>query len=545
MIRDLAEGRTRFCELERSLAGISPRTLSLRLRALEEQGIVERHTYPEVPPRVEYSLTAKGRALVPLIEDMRRYGREWLGVRRLRASRRAGRARSRLAAAGHSGAAPKPRRMRNRALHDALRDFALEAAALLTDDLKAGAEVEFDVVDEGGGRGPALYRYRPLTGAFIDGALGAAARAAGLRAGLPRARRRRLRLAARERPARRAGRAGAARDARAALRGRHELRLPGGALRARLRRGGADALPRRRARARDRAAPRRVDGRRAGGARRRPLARARRRARGPARAARSLLCVLERDVPADDPIPAEEAAARFAAVVTAHAAVGARRAWCSERPAGARPTTRAGSRWRSARRRGRAGRSGCCPPATSRPSASSSRRSTARSRRRTSPGRSAASRWAARQTTDAEALSDHLLGLRALLDATTATGDASFGLRLAALCAEEGVRREAQQRTEAAIALERCVMGDSSGAAARHGVPARAGHRGGGAPARPAPRRALRLPRRRPEGGRRRHPHRVTRRADRRDRGPRPARGARAAPRRRLPASSASPSPSR
>jgi DNA-binding HxlR family transcriptional regulator len=80
VIRDLAEGRTRFCELERSLAGISPRTLSLRLRALEEEGIVERHTYPEVPPRVEYSLTDKGRALLPLIEDMRRYGREWLGV---------------------------------------------------------------------------------------------------------------------------------------------------------------------------------------------------------------------------------------------------------------------------------------------------------------------------------------------------------------------------------------------------------------------------------------------------------------------------------
>ncbi|MFL5869260.1 MAG: winged helix-turn-helix transcriptional regulator [Thermoleophilaceae bacterium] len=80
VIRDLADGRTRFCELERSLAGISPRTLSLRLRALEEQGIVERHTYPEVPPRVEYSLTPKGKALLPLIEDMRHYGREWLGA---------------------------------------------------------------------------------------------------------------------------------------------------------------------------------------------------------------------------------------------------------------------------------------------------------------------------------------------------------------------------------------------------------------------------------------------------------------------------------
>src|SRR5689334_25447418 len=78
LIRDLADGSQRFCELERSLDGISPRTLSLRLRALEDQGIVERRTYPEVPPRVEYALTEKGSALVPLIEDMRTYGRRWL-----------------------------------------------------------------------------------------------------------------------------------------------------------------------------------------------------------------------------------------------------------------------------------------------------------------------------------------------------------------------------------------------------------------------------------------------------------------------------------
>jgi DNA-binding HxlR family transcriptional regulator len=78
IIRDLADSPLRFCELERSLEGISPRTLSLRLRGLEEQGVVERQTYPEVPPRVEYALTSKGRALVPLIEDMRTYGRRWL-----------------------------------------------------------------------------------------------------------------------------------------------------------------------------------------------------------------------------------------------------------------------------------------------------------------------------------------------------------------------------------------------------------------------------------------------------------------------------------
>src|SRR4051812_13507882 len=80
LVRDLAEGRSRFSELERSLAGISPRTLSLRLRELEEAGIVERHTYAEVPPRVEYALTDKGQALLPIIDDMRAYGTKWLGA---------------------------------------------------------------------------------------------------------------------------------------------------------------------------------------------------------------------------------------------------------------------------------------------------------------------------------------------------------------------------------------------------------------------------------------------------------------------------------
>jgi DNA-binding HxlR family transcriptional regulator len=80
LVRDLSEGCTRFSELERSLSGISPRTLSLRLRALEDEGIVERHTFAEVPPRVEYCLTDKGRALVPIIDSMREYGRSWLGI---------------------------------------------------------------------------------------------------------------------------------------------------------------------------------------------------------------------------------------------------------------------------------------------------------------------------------------------------------------------------------------------------------------------------------------------------------------------------------
>src|ERR687886_2767724 len=80
LVRELYEGCSRFCELERSLVGISPRTLSLRLRALEEEGIVQRATYPAVPPRVEYALTEKGLALIPIIEDMRAYGEQWLGA---------------------------------------------------------------------------------------------------------------------------------------------------------------------------------------------------------------------------------------------------------------------------------------------------------------------------------------------------------------------------------------------------------------------------------------------------------------------------------
>lgn len=73
-MRDLAEGISRFCELERSLTGISPRTLSLRLRALEDEGIVVRSDDDG------YALTEKGRALLPIIEGMREYGSTWLGA---------------------------------------------------------------------------------------------------------------------------------------------------------------------------------------------------------------------------------------------------------------------------------------------------------------------------------------------------------------------------------------------------------------------------------------------------------------------------------
>ncbi len=78
LVHDLSEGPRRFTELEHACPGISPRTLSERLHMLEEAGMVVRVSYPESPPRVEYELTQKGVALLPIIEEMRTFGHEWL-----------------------------------------------------------------------------------------------------------------------------------------------------------------------------------------------------------------------------------------------------------------------------------------------------------------------------------------------------------------------------------------------------------------------------------------------------------------------------------
>jgi DNA-binding HxlR family transcriptional regulator len=78
LIYDLAKGPRRFRDLEHSCAGISSRTLAERLRALEREGVVRRHSYPESPPRVEYELTDKGRALLPIVDAMTAFGRSWL-----------------------------------------------------------------------------------------------------------------------------------------------------------------------------------------------------------------------------------------------------------------------------------------------------------------------------------------------------------------------------------------------------------------------------------------------------------------------------------
>jgi DNA-binding HxlR family transcriptional regulator len=65
-------------QLEKACPGISPRTLSERLDMLERQGVLVRRSYPESPPRVEYELTEKGRSLLPIIREMRKFGRAWM-----------------------------------------------------------------------------------------------------------------------------------------------------------------------------------------------------------------------------------------------------------------------------------------------------------------------------------------------------------------------------------------------------------------------------------------------------------------------------------
>lgn len=74
VIRDLMGGTKRFSELRRSLTGVSPKTLTDRLRALEAQGLVERRMFAEIPPRVEYTLTADGRTLEPVVAALAAWG---------------------------------------------------------------------------------------------------------------------------------------------------------------------------------------------------------------------------------------------------------------------------------------------------------------------------------------------------------------------------------------------------------------------------------------------------------------------------------------
>lgn len=77
IIQELARGSRRFNQLHSHLGPISPRTLAERLRWLEGEGIITRTAYAEIPPRVEYALTPKGRGFEPVLRAIREYETEW------------------------------------------------------------------------------------------------------------------------------------------------------------------------------------------------------------------------------------------------------------------------------------------------------------------------------------------------------------------------------------------------------------------------------------------------------------------------------------
>ena len=360
--------------------------------------------------------------------------------------------------------------MRNRALYGALRDFALEAAALLTDDLRAGAEVEFDVIDQAGRRGPALYRYQPRTAAFLterwprlraldtcsaaaaelgSGAAlwlhvnGGASKLSGeqaepaLQAMLERLYEDATSFGFPEERFERVYREVEATLYRDALAARVVAPLRGVAIEAdRIELGEGLALVR--GEIADAPAeavyPENGDGEPA------------------------VVCVLERDVTAEDGITATEAEERFTRLVSAL------RLWAPGRIGLGAPGWRStdGGPWQPLPFGG-----GPAAPAGEwfLPSGEEAglREFFAAIDRADPPQHVAWARarfeMGCERGSDADALSDYLLGLRALLDATSDAGEASLALRVAALCAEEGRRRLVQRRVESAIALERFVMG--------------------------------------------------------------------------------------
>ena len=74
ILRDLMPGTKRFGELKKSIGSVSQKVLTAQLRDMEENGLVRREVYAEVPPRVEYSLTELGRSLKPILDSMWSWG---------------------------------------------------------------------------------------------------------------------------------------------------------------------------------------------------------------------------------------------------------------------------------------------------------------------------------------------------------------------------------------------------------------------------------------------------------------------------------------
>lgn len=77
IIRDLLSGTKRFCELKKSVKGITQKVLTSKLREMEELGLVERKVYPQIPPKVEYTLTDVGYSLAPVIDSLKDWGKDF------------------------------------------------------------------------------------------------------------------------------------------------------------------------------------------------------------------------------------------------------------------------------------------------------------------------------------------------------------------------------------------------------------------------------------------------------------------------------------
>ena len=77
ILRDLLSGTKRFGELKRSIGSVSQKVLTAQLRAMEASGLVSRKVYPEVPPRVEYTLTETGYSLRPILDSMVAWGTDY------------------------------------------------------------------------------------------------------------------------------------------------------------------------------------------------------------------------------------------------------------------------------------------------------------------------------------------------------------------------------------------------------------------------------------------------------------------------------------
>ncbi len=77
IIRDLLDGTRRFGEIKKSVGNISQKVLTSNLRSMEKSGLLTRKVYPEVPPRVEYTLTETGYSLKPILDAMVAWGTEY------------------------------------------------------------------------------------------------------------------------------------------------------------------------------------------------------------------------------------------------------------------------------------------------------------------------------------------------------------------------------------------------------------------------------------------------------------------------------------